>query len=140
MLRVATNVTTGNIMAYRLAAAATATGLNKTMILRAIKTGKIFGARDKSGEWCVEAAELHRVYPSLQRQRAPRMRRSVATIDTEMRTRPSSAELRIWELRKKWQQPTGRLAADLAADHRVKPWWRRLVDHFLDFRRPKPLP
>ena len=140
MLRVATNVTTGNIMAYSLAAAATATGLNKTMILRAIKTGKISGARDKSGEWCVEAAELHRVYPSLQRQRAPRMRRSVVTIDTEMRTRPSSAELGIWELRKKWQQSTGRLAADLAAHPRAKPWWRRLLDHCLDFRRPKPVP
>jgi hypothetical protein len=57
-----------------------------------------------------------------------------------MRTRPSSAELGIWELRKKWVQPTGRLAADLAAEHRAKPWWRRLVDHFFNFRHPKPLP
>ena len=70
MLRVATNVTTGNIMAYSLAAAATATGLNKTMILRAIKTGKISGARDKSGEWCVEAAELHQS-PQLMMKRQP---------------------------------------------------------------------
>src|ERR1700690_99225 len=101
MLRATANVTTGHIMAYSLAAAAAATGLNKTTVLRAIKTGRISGARDKSGEWCVEAAELHRVYPSLQRQRAPRMCRNVATIDTEMRARPSSAELRIWELRKK---------------------------------------
>jgi hypothetical protein len=84
------------------------TGLNKTTVLRAIKTGKISGVRDKNGEWCVEAAELHRVYPSLQRQRAPRMRRSVATIDTEMPARPSSAELGIWDVRKKWQQQTGR--------------------------------
>jgi hypothetical protein len=114
-------------MAYSLAAAAAATGLDKTTVLRAIKSGKISGARDRSGEWCVEAAELHRVYPSLQRQRAPRMRRSVVTIDTEMRTRPSSAELGIWELRKKWQQSTGRLAADLAAAPRAKPWWRRLA-------------
>jgi hypothetical protein len=36
-------------MAYSLAAAAAATGLNKTTVLRAIKTGKISGARDKSG-------------------------------------------------------------------------------------------
>jgi hypothetical protein len=127
MLRATTNVTTGNIMAYSLAAAAAATGLNKTTVLRAIKSGKISGARDKSGEWRVEAAELHRVYPWLQRQRIPRMRRDVATTDTEMRTRPSSAELAIWELRNKWQQPTGRPAEDLVADHPARPWWWRLA-------------
>jgi len=137
MLRVATNVTTGNIMAYSLAAAAAATGLKKTTVLRASKSGKISGARDKSGEWCVEAAELHRVYPSLQRQRAPRMRRDVATTDTEMHTRPSSAELGIWELRNKWQQPTGRLAADLVADRSTKPWWWRLAAYCFNFRHRK---
>jgi len=122
MIRVTTNVTTCDSMAYSLAEAAAATGLNKTTVLRAIKTGKISGVRGKNGEWCVEAAELHRVYPSLQRQRAPRMRRGVATIDTEMPTRPSSAELGIWEVRKKWQQQTGRPAVDPVADHRAKPW------------------
>ena len=122
MIRVTTNITTCNTMAYNLAEAAAATGLNKTTVLRAIKTGKISGVRGKNGEWCVEAAELHRVYPSLQRQRAPRMRRSVATIDTEMPARPSSAELGIWEVRKKWQQQTGRPAVDPVADHRAKPW------------------
>jgi hypothetical protein len=137
MLRAATNLKTGNIMAYSLAAAAAATGLNKTTVLRAIKSGKISGARDRSGEWCVEAAELHRVYPSLQRQRAPRMRRDVAATDTERQTRPSSAELGIWALRNKWQQPTGRLAADLVADHSKKPWWWRLAAYCFNFRHRK---
>ena len=132
MLQATTNVTTGNIMAYSLAAAAAATGLNKTTVLRAIKSGKISGARDMSGEWCVEAVELHRVYPSLQRQRAPRKRRDVATTDTEIHTRPSSAELGIWELRNKWQQPTGRLAAAPVVDHPGKPWWWRLVAYCRD--------
>jgi len=68
----------------------------------------------------------------LQRQRAPRTRRDVATTDTEMHMRPSSAELGIWALRKKWQQPTERLAADLVADHPAKPWWWRLVAYRRD--------
>jgi hypothetical protein len=50
-------------MSYTLAAAATATGLNKTTILRAIKDGKIAASRDERGEWHVEPAELHLVFP-----------------------------------------------------------------------------
>jgi Helix-turn-helix domain len=50
-------------MAYTLAAAATATGLNKRTILRAIKSGQIAAAKDKLGEWQIEAADLQRVFP-----------------------------------------------------------------------------
>src|SRR5215468_3381277 len=50
-------------MSYTLAAAAAACGLNKSMVLRAIKAGKISGTKDDHGEWHIEAAELHRVYP-----------------------------------------------------------------------------
>ena len=48
-------------MSYSLGAAAAATGLNKTSILRAIKSGKISGTKDVLGQWWVEPAELHRV-------------------------------------------------------------------------------
>ena len=49
-------------MFYSLAAAATATGLTRTTILKAIKDGKIFAIKDALGEWSVEPAELHRVF------------------------------------------------------------------------------
>jgi hypothetical protein len=52
-------------MSYTLATAAIATGLNKSTILRAIKSGRISGKKDEFGEWCVESAELHRVYPAV---------------------------------------------------------------------------
>ena len=52
---------TVHTMSYNLAAAAAATGLNKTSILRAIKTGEISGTRDALGQWSVEPADLHRV-------------------------------------------------------------------------------
>jgi hypothetical protein len=50
-------------MLYTLAAAATATGLSRSAILRAIKSGKIFATKDELGEWRVEPAELHLVFP-----------------------------------------------------------------------------
>ena len=50
-------------MSYTLAAAAAACGVNKSTVLRAIKAGKISGTKDEHGEWHIEAAELHRVYP-----------------------------------------------------------------------------
>jgi hypothetical protein len=52
-------------MSYTLAAAAAATGQSKTAILKAIKDGKIAGTKDDLGEWHIEPAELHLVYPPL---------------------------------------------------------------------------
>jgi excisionase family DNA binding protein len=48
---------------HTLATAAKATGLNKSTVLRAIKSGKISAVKDEHGEWQIDPAELHRVYP-----------------------------------------------------------------------------
>jgi hypothetical protein len=50
-------------LALSLAEASQATGLNRSTILRAIKGGKISGARDANGAWTVELVELFRVFP-----------------------------------------------------------------------------
>jgi hypothetical protein len=50
-------------MSLTLAAAAAAAGVNKTTLLRAIKAGKVSGNKDEHGQWHIEPAELHRVYP-----------------------------------------------------------------------------
>ena len=50
-------------MSYTLAAAAAACGLNKSTVLRAIKAGKISAIRNEHGEWQIDPAEMHRVYP-----------------------------------------------------------------------------
>jgi hypothetical protein len=50
-------------MAYSLAEAAAATGLHKTSILRALKSGRISGTRDDLGRWFVEPVEVFRVFP-----------------------------------------------------------------------------
>lgn len=50
-------------MSYTLGTAAKATGLSRTAILRAINSGKISAKKNEHGEWDIDPAELHRVYP-----------------------------------------------------------------------------
>ncbi len=51
-------------MAYNLATAAMATGVNKSTILRSIKAGRVSAIKDETG-WQIEVAELHRVFKPL---------------------------------------------------------------------------
>jgi hypothetical protein len=50
-------------MPYSLKQAADATGRTKPTLLRAIQTGKISAKKTEKGEWEIDPAELHRVYP-----------------------------------------------------------------------------
>jgi hypothetical protein len=50
---------------HNLETAAAAVGRNKTAILRAIEAGKIPAAKNENGEWQIDPAELHRIYPPL---------------------------------------------------------------------------
>ena len=48
---------------HTLGTAAKATGLNRSTVLRAIKSGKISATKNEHGEWQIDPAELHRVFP-----------------------------------------------------------------------------
>ena len=130
-------------MSYTLAAAAIATGLNKTTILRAIKSGKISGTIDEHGHWHLEPAELHRVYPPIAGPTAShgatqRDAAFEAVAAAELRFKVALAEQRLSELkedledmrsqRNAWQAQAERVAI---ADQRGRPversrwWWRR---------------
>ena len=50
-------------MSYTLGQAARATGKSKPTIARAIQTGKVSAARGDDGNYEIDPAELHRVYP-----------------------------------------------------------------------------
>jgi hypothetical protein len=50
-------------MTYGLSSAATAAGINKSTVLRAIKSGKISATKSEMGKWQIHPAEFHRVYP-----------------------------------------------------------------------------
>lgn len=50
---------------YSLRQAAEAVGRGKPAVLKAIKSGKISAHKNDHGEWLIDPAELHRVYPAV---------------------------------------------------------------------------
>ena len=50
-------------MSYSVSEAATACGVYQSSIRRSIKTGRLTGTKDALGQWRIEPAELHCVYP-----------------------------------------------------------------------------
>jgi hypothetical protein len=82
-----------------LTAAATATGLNRTTILRAIKSGKISGAKDEHGEWHIEPAELPGLPARCAPKHAPMRRHNTHRAkNVERRIRATLAEVRLGDL------------------------------------------
>lgn len=53
-----------NPMKYTLGQAAKATGKSKSTISRAIRKGKVSAEHDAHGQFAIDPAELHRVYPA----------------------------------------------------------------------------
>jgi hypothetical protein len=50
-------------MSFTLGTAAKACGINKSTILKAIKTGRLSGTRTDDGNWSIEPVALFRVFP-----------------------------------------------------------------------------
>lgn len=120
-------------MPLTLAEAAQATGLNRSTILRAIKGGRISGARDENGAWSVEPVELHRVFPPASAKPEP-VHQDAQTDALVLELRAQLAEMR--SQRDAWQSIAERLAlsapkppepAPKPAEAERRPWWRRLV-------------
>ena len=139
-------------MPYSLQQAATAADLNKSTVLRAIKAGKISAARDEHGQWQIEPAELHRVYPPVARTEsgaaAGNGERNGAHHGGEHTRELAEAQQRAalaWQRaadlaalvedvrtqRDKWQaqaEAVSRLLTDQRDDRaQRRPWWRRLA-------------
>lgn len=120
-------------MPYTLAEAAKATGLNRTTILRSIKSGKISGTRDRNGGWLVEAAELHRIFPA---QDTPAAKHQVAHHDAALEAQIDGlrqvADLLRSQLedvkhdRDQWRDQAQRLAITDQREQ-ARSWWRRLA-------------
>ena len=58
-------------MVYTLGQAAKAVGRGKTTIQKAIKSGRISAHKNDMGEWQIDPAELHRVYPPVSGNGSP---------------------------------------------------------------------
>src|SRR6516164_8473319 len=116
-------------MSYTLAEAATAAGVYKSTVLRAIKSGKISGAKNEMGEWIVEPVELHRVYP-------PVARSDAGTSATQRYTPgDAEAELRATML----EERVAELKAALADMRAQRDSWQQVAER-LTFAPPTPKP
>lgn len=73
-----------NTMAYTLGTATKATGLSKTTLHRAIKSGRISATKKEDGSYEIDPAELHRVFPPVSQ------RNGSANPDLEQNVTPDS--------------------------------------------------
>src|SRR3954471_20808610 len=104
-------------MPYSLKQAADATGRTKPTLLRAIQTGKTSAKKNELGEWEIDPAELHRVYPPVAQGVT-----STVTSDAEV-----TVELRL--LRQKLAAKEERVTAlqeERERERRCLREWRRL--------------
>jgi len=59
-------------MVYTLGAAAKATGLTKSGLAKAIKSGRISAVRNENGSYAIDPAEVHRVFPLVEDDGQPK--------------------------------------------------------------------
>lgn len=65
-------------MSITLAQAAEQCGINRSTLLRAVKSGRISGTRDDAGNWTIDPAEAFRAFPPKQ---PPQLARADAATD-----------------------------------------------------------
>jgi hypothetical protein len=109
------NTPRGNVMSYSQNNAAAACGIYKSTVLRSIKAGRLTATKDALGQWRIEPAELHRVYPPAQSNDADA---NPTRHDAATGLRAALAEQRMEDLkamlddvrvqRDKWQQQAER--------------------------------
>lgn len=129
-------------MRYTLGQAAKATGVSKMTLSRAIKKGTISAAKNDSGGYEIDPAELHRIFPAVSAIQA-----HDANIDTKRYTNDTPLLQRIMELeiklevtkerleetrqeRDDWKEQAKRLVltynqpVDVETSKNTQPWWK----------------
>lgn len=114
-------------MKYTAGEAAKATGVSTATISRALKSGKISGAKDESGAWQIDPSELHRVYPPIAAQAdtsvavqefvtppASDLLLQIGTLQERLRAE-EAARSEAQEDRDRWRDQAERLAKALPA-------------------------
>ena len=71
-------------MKHTLTTAARATGVSRSTIHRAVKSGKVSAVKNEEGEYRIDPAELHRVYPAIpERPKDADLKQSETRSDTD---------------------------------------------------------
>jgi hypothetical protein len=125
---------------YTLGTAATAAGLSKSTIHRAIKAGRISATKNDIGDWSIDPAELHRVFPPvtdepvpLERDATPKLAAVVAKLEGEITALKGVSDLLRSQLddvrtdRDAWREQAARLALPAPEVEHKRPWWKRLA-------------
>jgi hypothetical protein len=131
-----------NPMSYTLGDAAKASGMSKTTIHRAIKSGKISATKANDGSYSIDPAELHRVFQPVTQvtPHDPLLRNDTEQHGNTLETLRIRLELQekererertllqgtiddLREDRDKWRQQ----ATALLEDHRPKGFLKRLI-------------
>src|SRR5580704_11329480 len=125
---------------YTLGTAATAAGLTKSTTHRAIKAGRISATKNDTGDWSIDPAELHRVFPPvtvepvpLERDATPQLEAMVAKLEVEITALKGISDLLRCQLddvrtdRDAWREQAARLALPAPEVETKRPWWKRLA-------------
>jgi hypothetical protein len=120
-------------MPYSLAQAAQACGVNRSTILRAIKSGRISGTKNEFGEWTLEPAEVHRVYlPVVRPGDVPGDATTKLDILSDLEAEIVALKTLLAEVRQdrdRWHDVAASALRALPAPAPSAPrsWWRRLA-------------
>jgi hypothetical protein len=127
-----------------LGKAAAAAGVSKSTILRAIVSHRISAAKTDTGDWAIDPAELHRVFPpvrngedraadrALTRGATPSERYETTELRLQIENLRRMSELLHAQLddvrtdRDTWREQAQASQRLLAPPDR-RPWWRRIV-------------
>ncbi len=100
-------------MSLTLAEAAAQVGVNRSTILRAVKSGKISGTRDDDGAWHVEPSELFRVFEPAQPEAEAEPQHALTNaLVAELRARLEDMRLTVEDVRRDRDQRVADLARE----------------------------
>jgi predicted site-specific integrase-resolvase len=97
--------------------AAESAGLSRQALMKAIKTGKVSATKSEIGQWRIEPAELHRVYPKVATQPQP-IDLLVATLQAQVEDLRQERDRLLAIVER--QTETTKLLTDRRS------WWQRL--------------
>lgn len=129
---------------YSLRTAAEAVGVGKPAILKAIQKGRISAQKNETGQWQIDPAELHRVYPPVpgttsgtgsgEREETPEkdngnsiLQREIDLLKEERVRERQQFEATIDDLRRRLDEEASerrKLTALLTDQRPRRSWWR----------------